>query len=314
MNSKTKKIIGLMLLLLFIIIAIILAIWLPDSSRMSNLNFIIEDRNQNYHYEVGEELTMTVSDSTALEGRDFVWQFGNGDTIQNKNIAKYTYRKKGDYLVTLNADDRFKTSRYIKVISSPEKKAIDSVTTIYGPDQGYVNEELVFSSYTPGVDSWYWEFGESGTVDAYEGQVVYIYKTPGVYRVQLKTNITRYPIYHTIEIIPLFEALEVEKPADSLGMAALDIKKRFQAIADANHTNRKAYYKNLNYIKKKYTCKQADEVVVLVNGVKYNDLYSYCQGLHILEGKRKKTLKINEVKVDTFHCLKKIEVNQSIIK
>jgi hypothetical protein len=131
--------------------------------------------------------------------------------------------------------------------------------------------------------------------------------------VKLKTNLNKYPAKFKIEILPQFLPFQAEEPIDSLGMAQNDIKKRFQAIADASITNRKAYYRNFNYIKNKYTCNKSDEVTIVVNG-KYNDLYSYCQGLHSLEGRGVKSVIIDDVKIDTINCLKRIEVGQSTIQ
>lgn len=307
-----KKVI-LIVLAIAIIAALIIAIWMPYKTTISNMDFSIYDSNENYHYEVNEKLNFSVNDSLDYKNRDMIWYMGNGDTIMRAHDVNYTYDKKGKYMVTLEVDAKYKISKYIEVISLPKKKAKDSIARIYGVDVGYVGEELVFSSYGPGIDSWFWEFGETGTVDAYEGQVVYVYKNPGIYSVKLKTNTSKYPVSHQIQILPLFEPIEESGNLDSLSLAQEDIKIRLQTIADASVNNKKDYYKSLKHIENRYTCNDADEVIVVINGAKYNDLYSYCQGLHHLEGKGEKTVLINEVVIDTFNCLKKIQVTQSII-
>lgn len=307
-----KKII-LILLGVTVIAALILAIWMPYNTSMSSIDFSISDSNGNYHYEVNEKLKFAMKDSLEYADRNVVWHMGNGDTIMRSYDVNYRYIQKGKYMVTLQIDERYKTSKYIEVLSLPEVKTKDSIIKIYGVDMGYVGEELVFSSYGLGVDSWFWEFGETGTVDAYEGQVVYVYKNPGIYNVQLRTNTSRYPVTHRIQILPLFEPIE-EVELDSLSMAQEDIKKRLQAIADASAQNKRTYYLNLKHIEDKYICEDPGQVVVVINETKYNDLYSYCQGLHYLEGKGQKTIVINEAKIDTFKCLKKINVTQSIVE
>ncbi len=307
-----RKII-LVLLALAIIVSLIIAIWMPFATKISNLDFYVHDSNLNYHYEVNEDLEFIINDSVHYGGRDMVWYFGNGDTLHRTKDVIYTFKEKGKYMITLEVDNEYKISKYLEVISLPQKKALDSIPKINGVDVGYVGEELVFSSHSPGVESWSWEFGETGTEDAYEDQVVYVYREPGNYRVKLKTNTAKYPVYHTIKILPLFEAIEESEPVDSLAMAQNDLRKRFQAIADASIRGKRTYYNNLKHIERRYTCNEADEVVIIVNGDRYNDLYSYCQGLHYLEGKGAKTLVINEVAIDTFNCLKRIEVTQSVI-
>jgi len=305
-----KKIVGLILL---IIVAIITAIWMPYRTQMSSLDFNIYDANNNYHFETGERLAFVIIDSTAYKDRKILWQFGNGDTLMGFKNVNYIYKKPGRYKITLSVNDKFKISKDIEVIALSKLVAYDSIVKIGGADLGFVNEEMVFSTHSPGVNKWRWEFGETGTVDAYESQVIYVYKKPGIYYVKLKTNMNKYPVSFRVEILPQFEILERVEPIDSLGMAENDIKKRLQAIADANILNTKAYYKNFNYIKNKYTCNNSERVAVVVNG-KYNDLYSYCQGLHFLEGRGAKTVKIDAVKIDTIHCLKRIEVTQSTIQ
>lgn len=307
-----KKIV-LIILIIAVVIALVVAIWMPYKTTISSMDFSIDDSNENYHYEINEKLKFVINDSLDYTNRDMIWHMGNGDTIMRNHDVHYTYDQKGKYMVTLEVDNKYKISKYIEVISLPKTKAKDSIAKIYGVDLGYVGEELVFSSYGPGINTWFWEFGETGTVDAYEGQAVYVYRSPGIYNVKLKTNNSKYPVTHRIQILPLFEALQEAEILDSLSLAQHDIKVKLQTIADASLNNKKAYYNSLKHIENKYTCNKADEVIVVINGDKYNDLYSYCQGLHYLEGKGKKTLIINEVAIDTFNCLKKIEVTQSII-
>ncbi len=310
---KTKSKITIAILFIVTLIAIAIAIFFPFNSKLRNLDFYIFDDNDNYHYEVGEKLEFYLNDTTALRNRSLVWHFGNGDTImRNKNVA-YSYKTPGRYLVTLNVGKKHTISKYIKVISLKEKSAIDSIPKISGVKEAYVGEELIFSADGYGVDTWYWEFGETGTVDAYNEQVSYTYTNPGHYTVKLKTNTLKYPVYHDIVIYPRFEKIEAMSAGDPLVLAQDDIKKRLQAIADASVQNKKAFYTNLNYIKNKYICNNIKDIIVSVNKSKYNDFYSYCQGLHYLEGGNKHSVVIEEVKLDTAKCFTKMEIVQSTI-
>ncbi|OEK09813.1 hypothetical protein A8C32_09895 [Flavivirga aquatica] len=299
-------------LAILVLTAIVLAIWLPSKTKVINLDFLISDQNNNFQLEEGENLEFRISDTTAFENAKMLWEFGNGDSIVKSNKVNYRYKKKGKYLVTLKIDDKFEVPKYIDVIGVNRNRAIDSVPKIHAVERGYVNEQLVFLTNTPGIKTWYWEFGETGTVDAYESQVVYTYKKPGHYVVKLKTDQSRFAVYHKIEILPLFNPITTE-PTDSLQIVANDIKTRLQAIADASVRSSNTYYKNLRHIEKQYKCED-EEMVIVVNGDKYNDLYSYCQGLHYLDGKGSKTILINEVVVDTIRCIKKVNVTQNIIK
>ena len=53
-----------------------------------------------------------------------------------------------------------------------------------------------------------------------------------------------------------------------------------------------------------------NQVVVHINGERYNVFPDYCQGLHFLESNRYGRVTIDDVKVDDFHHITKIEVTQ----
>ena len=236
---------------------------------------------------------------------------GNGDVLSGRRDIKYTYRQPGKYLVTLAIDNNYSVNKYIKVISGTDRAAIDSVPRIYGTSEGYQGEELVFAAEGYGMDTWLWEFGESGTVDAYDQQVVYTYETPGEYTVTLQTNTTKYPIKHHITILPRFEKAEETVTVDSITLVQDDIRKHLQAIANAKVSQHGVYYEHVNYIRNKYFCIPADRVAVVVNGEKYNDFTGYCQGLHFLESNSKKHIQIDEVHIDRISCISTIQVTQS---
>ncbi|MCV6629606.1 MAG: PKD domain-containing protein [Flavobacteriaceae bacterium] len=306
---KSNRILVLILLLTLAIIVLALAFWMPFRTKMVNLDYFIYDSNNNFKYEVGEELQFIMNDTTGLDNRSVLWQFGNGDSLKGKKLATYTFQQEGTYLVTLEVDKHFKIPKYVDVIGVHRNTAYDSIPKIYGPNQGFVNEELVFLTNTPGINSWQWEFGETNTPDAYEQQVVYTYKKPGTYIVKLTTNQNKYPIFHRIEISSMFEHVLID-PIDSVSIVEKDIQKRLQAIADASLENTGGFYKNVKYLKNTYQC--GTNMVIKVNGSKYYDLYSYCQGLHHLSGSGSKKITINEVEVDTVRCIPKIAVTQSI--
>ncbi len=309
-----KKTITIILLGLFAVAGVLLFLFLPSKSHLANIDFYVYDTNDNFHYEVNERLELLVNDTAAIKGKRLVWEMGNGDTLMRNTDVEYTYRKPGKYLITLRIDEKHTVNKYIKVISGLEREAIDSIPRIYGVSEGYQGEELVFSAEGDGMDTWQWEFGESGTVDAYEQQVVYSYDLPGEYTISLQTNTTKYPVKHRVTILPRFEKAEELVTVDSLALAQNDIKRHLQAIADAKVSQKSVYYEHTNYIRNKYFCIDADQVVVIVNDEKYNDFNGYCQGLHFLESNRKKRVSIDDVKIDDLNCVKSIYVTQSYIE
>lgn len=190
---------------------------------------------------------------------------------------------------------------------------MDSIPKINGVSQGYEGEDLVFSAEGHGVDTWYWEFGESGTVDAFDRQVVYKYDKPGKYIIRLKTNTTVKPVEHEITILPKVEDIMEQAQVDTLALIQNDIKRHLQAIANAKVSDRSAYYTNMNYIKNTYFHYDADQVMVEVNGNRFNVFPDYCQSLHFLESNRNKRIFIEDVKIDDKDRITKIQVTQKYI-
>ena len=252
------------------------------------------DQNKDRIYEVGEPIHY--KDNT--EGvKSRVWYFGNGEKSE-KAEGYISYNEPGRYLVTLLINEKFQQNLEIEVRGVIPNLPIDSVITIVGPDTAYVNEELVFSAYADGVTNWMWEFGESKIVDAYEGQVKYTYSGTGDYLIQLITNISKYPVYHTIHVRKRFTIEKPEEPVDSLQLMCDDIKKYLNEIAQTSVHNQGKFIKKRNALQNKYLQHKKAKTTFIINGDKYNDYYSYAQGLHHLDSKEYGKLRITAVEVE----------------
>lgn len=305
MNIKNKT--RVIIFLGITVILIITALLFPFNKKLSNLDFTIQDENDNHQYEANEKLSFKINDSTLISDRKAVWYFGNGDSIVNRKNVDYIYKKAGKYLVTLRIDNKFDFSKQINIVNGRTLTAKDSIPKIFCAEFGYVGEEIVFTGYSPSSNNWYWEFGETGTIDSYEKQAVYVFNKPGIYTIKLETDKTNYPITKEIEIVQLYEPFKAPEVIDSSGIVVNDIKKRLQIIANLSARDTKAYRDQVNYLKNKYICNNLSDVVVVVNEEKYNDFLSYCQGLHYLDGNG--TI-IQEVKLDTIKCFKQINITQ----
>ncbi|MCD0476254.1 PKD domain-containing protein [Flavobacterium sp. EDS] len=309
MNVKNKTVV--ILLLSIAVILIIVALLFPFNKKLSNLDFSIVDANDNHQYELNEKLSFKINDSTLISDKKAVWYFGNGDSIVSKKNVEYTYEKSGKYLVTLRIDDKFDFSKQINIVNGRAMTAKDSIPKIFCEEFGYVGEEIVFTGYSPSSNNWYWEFGETGTIDSYEKQAIYVFNKPGIYTVKLETEKTRYPITREIEIFQLYEPFKEPVIVDSSSIVLNDIKRRLQIIANLSARDTRAYKDQVNYIKNKYICNNLSDVVVVINEEKYNDFLSYCQGLHYLDGN---ATVIQEVKLDTIKCFKQINITQKTKK
>jgi hypothetical protein len=309
MNIKNKTVV--IILLCIAVILIIVALLFPFNKKLSNLDFSIRDQNDNRQYELNEKLLFKINDSTLISDKKAVWYFGNGDSIVSRKNVDYTYKKAGKYLITLRIDNKFDFSKQISIVNGRTLKAKDSIPKIFSPEFGYVGEEIVFTGYSPSSNNWYWEFGETGTIDSYEKQAIYVFNRPGIYTIKLETDKTRYPITKEIEIFQLYEPFKEPEVIDSAGIVLNDIKKRLQIIANLGARDIRGYKDQVNYLKNKYICNDLSDIVVVVNEEKYNDFLSYCQGLHYLDGNA--TI-IQEVKLDTIKCFKQINISQKTKK
>lgn len=239
------------------------------------------------------------TDSTQNAG-DWLWDFGNGDTKPLRN-GSYTFKEPGKYQVKLTVDHSLEKKILITV--HPHKKDDDSdrLVKIIAPEIAIQGEYVIFRGI--GNDKeWRWEFGESGNIDARERNPIYAYSEPGIYEVLLTTENTRYPVRHSIEVLPQYMAND---STDVFVLVGNDIREKLQAIIDG-----KPFNTNYNYIMSKYLCNNS-ETLVIINNTKRNDFYSYCQGLKIIG--RKKTI-IDNVTVDvdtqTGECVRQLTVTQ----
>ena len=139
-------------------------------------------------------------------------------------------------------------------------------------------------------------------VDYRDQVAMYAYSEPGTYDIELMTETIKYPIRHTITILPVYN----EEEDDTRSMMGNDIREKLQAIVDG-----KPFNVNYNHILNKYLCNNPN-VIITINDDKKNDFYSYCQGLKII-GKYNTT--IHEVIVypdeKNPNCLKKFDVRQT---
>lgn len=245
------------------------------------------------------ELGMPVQYSDSTKGvNSWYWEFGNGDTSSEQR-GSYTFPQTGKYQIRLTVDGNLEKKFIVNVRNTKKDDALELIKII-APDEALQGEYITFRGEGTSKE-WRWEFGETGTVDAIEKTAIYKYELPGRYIVSLRTEETKYPILHTIDVIPQYSDVDTTDVASIIGN---DIKEKLQAIVD-----QKPFNKNYNDIMKAYLCNNPNTLVI-VNNDKKNDFYSYCQGLKIIG--KKKTV-IEKVLIDmegSEACINKLIVIQ----
>ncbi|NDV65223.1 PKD domain-containing protein [Bacteroides sp. 224] len=243
---------------------------------------------------------MPVSFADSTQGaRHWLWEFGNGESSPLQS-GTHIFSESGKYQIRLTVNGELE-KKFLVTVRSKVKSDQDEIVRINAPTSALQGEYITFRGEGPSQE-WRWEFGESGKVDAHEKNTIYRYELPGQYTVSLRTEETKYPVLHTITIIPQYSDNDSTDVSSIIGN---DIKEKLQAIVD-----QKPFNTNYNYVLKKYLCGDSNTLVV-VNNNKKNDFYSYCQGLKII-GRKKVKIENVLVTMEAFEeCISKIIVIQT---
>lgn len=231
--------------------------------------------------------------------RRWYWEFGDGAN-STRQKGTHAFARAGKYQVRLTVNEGLE-KKFIVSVRNPRKDNRDALVRIIAPKTALQGEYITFRGEGPSKE-WRWEFGESGKVDANEKTAIYRYGLPGEYKVSLRTEETKYPVLHTINILPQYSDNDSTDVSSIIGN---DIKEKLQAIVD-----QKPFNKNYNYVLKKYLCGDPDTPVV-INNNKKNDFYSYCQGLKII-GRNRVRIENVLISMEPYEeCIGKIIVIQA---
>ena len=211
------------------------------------------------------------SDST-YRASEWLWQFGNGD-ISNSKHGNYRYKETGSYRIQLKVNNANEKS-FIVTVRPPVRFENDSLIRIIATNVAMQGEYVIFKGVGYARE-WRWSFGETRRIDSREQVAIYAYDRPGTYNVELMTEDTKYPVMHSITVLPKYQ----EDESDLRSGMGNDIREKLQAIVDG-----KPFGPNYNHILTKYLGNNPN-IIITINDTKTNDFYSYCQGLKIIDRK-----------------------------
>ncbi|MDR2144916.1 MAG: PKD domain-containing protein [Tannerella sp.] len=257
--SNTKIYITVTAILICVLIALLIRLFLM---RREPAGFVTP-------LEVYEGEPVFYSDST-FRALHRLWEFGNGDASGEKQ-GEYIYHEAGAYRIRLSVNYTMH-KEFLVNVRKHVRFDNDSLIRIVAPHTAMQGEFIVFRGVGYAKE-WRWSFGETHLTDSREQAAIYAYENPGAYEVELMTEDTKYPVRHTISILPKY----MEEETDERSMMGNDIREKLQAIVDG-----KPFGPNYNHILNKYLC-QNPNVLITVNESKNNDFYSYCQGLKIID-------------------------------
>lgn len=248
------------------------------------------------------EIGMPITYADSTRGADnWRWEFGNGDSSPTSR-GVYTYKEIGKYQIRLTIDEKYEKKFIVNVRPRKDENGIDQLVQIVAPTTVLQGEYIIFRGEGPSQE-WRWEFGETGHVDAREKTAIYKYLLPGTYEVLLSTEETKYPVRHNIQVLAQYMENDSTDIATMIGN---DIKLKLQAIVD-----QKSFNTNYNYIMSTYLCNDPNTLVI-INNIKKNDFYSYCQGLKII-GRKRTTIEnvLIDMDPETESCIQKLIVIQT---
>jgi hypothetical protein len=211
------------------------------------------------------------------------------------SVAHIKFSAAGSYRFKLKLEDLLTRRSYmqestVEIVPETEHFPEDTIVKIVGPTKGLVGEELVFSATGSTANFWYWKFGDNRNQDANQPQVVYSYSQEGKWEVTLKTDNPDRWFSHWVEIFPTWNADSipveiVDTVIDVTPKYQLDLKNKFQEIANTSTANRARFYDLKNAIHRNYLSDRQPTIYVWVNEDKEPvDFDSYCQRIHFLEG------------------------------
>lgn len=121
--------------------------------------------------------------NTSINAVNYLWDFGDGTTSGLQNPT-HSYLSQGDYTVKLISYDSYGCPNinikdsYIHVKANPVAEF--TANTTVGCN---LNQSITFTSATPSVNGWLWNFGDGSTSTLHHPS--HVYTAPGTYSVSL---------------------------------------------------------------------------------------------------------------------------------
>ncbi len=164
------------------------------------------------------QIQMTLSDEQHIPG--YLWDFGDDTPINFTRSPFHTYKKAGEYHVTLTLDGHCKYDKTILVHEKPKTAPVNTEPVLIDlnlPDSIAVEEVFFAEDKSQNVHHWQWYFGESDSIDATTRSLYYSYSTPGTKQIIVVINgdSANYTLKHDIKVLPKQNA-RPRRPARSV--------------------------------------------------------------------------------------------------
>ena len=208
----------------------------------------------------------------AAGGKSYAWDFNDGKTSES-NLAsvQHSFPSPGIYYVSVVVNGHCEGFDTVTIVERPLDKSPLLEPSFIAPDTATVNRPITFTDTTSDATSWKWRCGEGDLVDGINQKISYTYKTPGIKVVYLEINgrpdrASTRTIYVKDEQPLVQMEFSHPKPKGRIGVYPVPNirpKPTGPALGDSASGSSVAQPPP----PKKYTDVQADEVIILLQGV-----------------------------------------------
>ncbi|MFS4432220.1 PKD domain-containing protein [Chryseobacterium sp. S90] len=154
------------------------------------------------------------------------WNFGDSTQVDKRQRTLHSYKKPGDYIVTLTLNKNCIHQKLITIHSTDEHS--ENLPLIIAPNVVTAGKTVTFNGVKKDAVSWEWNFGESNQIDAVDQAPSYQFNSEGPKKITLVVNgDVQHSATKTIYVAPMakqekpkidISSYEFEKPHSSFSL------------------------------------------------------------------------------------------------
>jgi PKD repeat protein len=163
---------------------------------------------------------------TTPGAKSWEWDFGDSTQVDKRQRTLHSYKKPGDYIVTLIINKNCVHQKLVTIHSTDEHS--ENLPLIIAPNVVTAGKTVIFNAIKKDGVSWEWNFGESNQIDAVGQTASYQFNSEGPKKITLVVNgDVQHSAIKTIYAAPMpkrekpkidISSYEFEKPHSSFSL------------------------------------------------------------------------------------------------
>lgn len=125
-------------------------------------------------------------DDNTPGAKSWEWNFGDSTGVDPRKRTFHSYKKPGNYIVTLTVNNTCVHQKLLTIHSSDEYS--ENLPLIVAPNVVTAGKPVTFNAIKKNGVSWEWNFGESDQIDAVNQTPSYQFNTQGPKKITLVVN------------------------------------------------------------------------------------------------------------------------------